>query len=49
MFWHGDGTRPNHIGIYAGDRQMLVAPRTGDVVKYQEIGRTPARIRRVIV
>lgn len=48
VFWHGNAGRPNHIGIYAGDGKMLVAPRTGDVVRYQEITRTPDRIRRVI-
>lgn len=48
VFWRGDGSRPNHIGIYAGEGRMLVAPRTGDVVKYQDISRTPHEIRRVI-
>jgi peptidoglycan DL-endopeptidase CwlO len=48
VFWRGDGSRPNHIGIYAGDGQMLVAPRTGDVVKYQKITRTPDSIRRIV-
>jgi cell wall-associated NlpC family hydrolase len=48
VFWRGDGKRPNHIGIYAGDGRMLVAPRTGDVVKYQEITRTPDSIRRIV-
>jgi peptidoglycan DL-endopeptidase CwlO len=47
VFWYADGTRPNHIGIYAGDGQMLVAPRTGDVVRYQQLTRTPHEIRRV--
>jgi peptidoglycan DL-endopeptidase CwlO len=37
VFWNGDGSRPNHIGIYAGEGRMLVAPRTGDVVRYQDI------------
>lgn len=48
VFWRGDGKRPNHIGIYAGDGRMLVAPRTGDVVKYQKITRTPDSIRRIV-
>lgn len=48
VFWRGDGKRPNHIGIYAGDGRMLVAPRTGDVVKYQRITRTPDSIRRIV-
>jgi peptidoglycan DL-endopeptidase CwlO len=47
VFWYADGKRPNHIGIYAGDNRMLVAPRTGDVVRYQELSRTPHEIRRV--
>ena len=48
VFWRGSGSRPNHIGIYAGDGKMLVAPRSGDVVRYQEITRTPDAVRRVI-
>lgn len=48
VFWRASGGRPNHIGIYAGGGQMLVFPRTGDVVRYQEISRTPDAIRRVI-
>jgi cell wall-associated NlpC family hydrolase len=47
VFWRGNGTRPNHIGIYAGGGRMLVAPRTGDVVRYQQITRPPDGIRRV--
>jgi peptidoglycan DL-endopeptidase CwlO len=48
VFWRGNGSRPNHIGIYAGEGRMLVAPRTGDVVRYQEITRTPDAVRRVL-
>lgn len=48
VFWQGNGSRPNHIGIYAGEGTMLVAPRSGDVVKYQEIRRPPDGIRRVV-
>lgn len=48
VFWKGSGSRPNHIGIYAGEGRMLVAPRTGDVVRYQEITRTPDAVRRII-
>ncbi len=48
VFWRGSGSRPNHIAIYAGDGQMLVAPRTGDVVRYQQISRTPDAIRRIV-
>lgn len=48
VFWKGSGARPNHIGIYAGEGRMLVAPSSGDVVRYQEITRTPDAVRRVI-
>lgn len=48
VFWSGNGRRPNHIGIYAGEGRMLVAPRTGDVVRYQEITRTPDAVRRIL-
>jgi peptidoglycan DL-endopeptidase CwlO len=47
VFWRGDGRRPNHIGIYAGEGRMLVAPRTGDVVRYQTITRAPDAVRRI--
>ncbi|MBK7722276.1 MAG: transglycosylase SLT domain-containing protein [Austwickia sp.] len=42
------GDPVDHIGIYVGDNQMLVAPRTGDVVKIQKLYRTPTAIRRVL-
>jgi len=48
LFWRGTGSRPNHIGIYAGDGTMLVAPRTGDVVRYQQVTRTPDVVTRVV-
>ena len=48
VFWHGEGDRPNHIGIYAGDGKFLEAPRTGLNVRYREIASTPDTIRRVI-
>ena len=38
----------DHIGIYAGDGLMVVAPHRGDVVKVQRITSTPTAIRRVI-
>jgi hypothetical protein len=31
------GTPVDHVGIYAGDGKMVVAPHTGDVVKLQEV------------
>ncbi len=38
----------NHIGIYVGNGQMIHAPRTGEVVKVEDIDRPIATIRRVI-
>ena len=38
----------DHIGIYAGGGKMIVAPKTGDVVKIQDIYETPTAIRRVL-
>lgn len=42
------GEPVDHIGIYAGNNLMVVAPKRGDVVKMQEIYRTPSAIRRVL-
>src|SRR4051812_5984568 len=43
------GSPVDHIGIYAGDGKMVVAPHTGDVVKVQDIApRTPTAIRRIL-
>ncbi len=42
------GSPVDHIGIYAGNNTMVVAPRSGDVVKVQEITRTPTAIRRIL-
>ena len=42
------GDPVDHIGIYAGNNMMVVAPKTGDVVKVQEIYREPSAIRRVL-
>jgi len=42
------GSPVDHIGIYAGDGKMVVAPHTGDVVKIQNVYRTPTAIRRIL-
>lgn len=42
------GSPVDHIGIYVGDNTMIVAPRTGDVVKIQTLYRTPTAIRRIL-
>jgi cell wall-associated NlpC family hydrolase len=38
----------DHIGIYAGNGLMVVAPKTGDVVKVQPVYEPPTAIRRVL-
>lgn len=42
------GTPVDHIGIYAGNGTMVVAPHRGEVVKIQQITLTPTAIRRVL-
>ena len=42
------GSPVDHIGIYAGDGKMIVAPSRGDVVKIQDVYGTPSAIRRVL-
>jgi hypothetical protein len=42
------GSPVDHVGIYAGEGQMVVAPRRGDVVKVQDVYDTPVAIRRVL-
>jgi cell wall-associated NlpC family hydrolase len=38
----------DHIGIYAGNGLMVVAPKSGDVVKVQNVYDAPTAIRRVL-
>jgi hypothetical protein len=43
LFWHEDPTDPgniDHVAIYAGNNMMLVAPHTGDYVKYVPVPMT---------
>lgn len=42
------GSPVDHIGIYAGDGMMLVAPKAGDVVKLEKVYTTPTAIRRIL-
>ena len=45
--WSGTGGRANHIAIYMGDGKMMHSPRTGDVVKVDNIrSAPPTAIRR---
>ncbi len=36
-----------HIAIYVGDGRMIAAPKAGDVVKVQDVYKTPTAIRRL--
>ncbi|MGG5259663.1 transglycosylase SLT domain-containing protein [Phycicoccus avicenniae] len=36
-----------HIAIYVGDGKMIAAPKAGDVVKVQDVYKTPSAIRRI--
>lgn len=42
------GSPVDHIGIYAGNNKMVVAPRAGEVVKVQDVYATPVAIRRIV-
>ncbi|MEL6985269.1 MAG: C40 family peptidase, partial [Actinomycetota bacterium] len=42
------GQPVNHVALYVGDGKMLHAPRTGEVVKIEEIDRPINSIRRVV-
>lgn len=49
VYWAGRDGRPNHIGIYTGNGQMLHAPRTGDVVRVGSVRTAaPDAIRRIV-
>jgi hypothetical protein len=41
-------TPVDHIGIYVGNNRMIVAPRTGDVVKIQDVPGDITAIRRIL-
>jgi soluble lytic murein transglycosylase-like protein len=38
----------SHIGIYAGDGKMVVAPHSGEVVRIETITKQPTAIRRIL-
>jgi hypothetical protein len=42
------GDPVDHIGIYVGNNRMIVAPRTGDVVKVQDVPSDFTAIRRIL-
>ncbi len=42
------GSPVDHIGMYVGNNKMLVAPHSGDVVKIQDVYKTPTAIRRIV-
>ncbi len=40
LFWHYDPTDPtdiDHVGIYVGNGEMVVAPHTGEYVRYEPV------------
>ncbi len=41
LFFGATRTDPSHVGLYAGDGDMIHAPRTGDVVKRVEVLTAP--------
>ena len=43
------GSPPHHVGIYAGNGQMVDAPHTGSTVGLQKLWGTPSAIRRVLL
>jgi peptidoglycan DL-endopeptidase CwlO len=42
------GSPVHHVGIYAGNGQMIDAPKPGDNVKLEKVWETPTSIRRVV-
>lgn len=49
VYFERQAPRPDHIGMYAGGGQWVVAPKTGDVVKLQAVDLSQATtIRRVL-
>lgn len=47
LFMQGSGGSLTHVGIYAGNNQWWVAPKTGDVVKLQTLYSTGYVVGRV--
>jgi cell wall-associated NlpC family hydrolase len=43
LVFFGSGNYASHVGIYAGDGQMIDAPDTGSVVRYDTIPTTPGQ------
>jgi cell wall-associated NlpC family hydrolase len=49
VYFERQHPRPDHIGMYAGNGQWVVAPKTGDVVKMQSVDLSKATtIRRIL-
>lgn len=49
VFFQRERPAPDHIGMYAGNGQWVVAPKTGDVVKMQSVDLSKATtIRRIL-
>lgn len=50
LLFFENGIQPgvDHVAIYLGNNKMIAAPKAGDVVKIQNVYKTPAAIRRVL-
>lgn len=50
LLFFENGIQPgvDHVGIYLGGGKMIAAPKAGDVVKVQDVYKTPVAIRRVL-
>ncbi len=49
VYFERQAPRPDHVGMYAGGGEWIVAPKTGDVVKRQKVDLSEATtIRRVL-
>ncbi|NAS24628.1 hypothetical protein GT755_23420 [Herbidospora sp. NEAU-GS84] len=46
LFFGATRTDPSHVGLYAGDGDMIHAPKTGDVVKRVEVLAAPVWMKR---
>ncbi|GLX97507.1 NlpC/P60 family protein [Herbidospora sp. NBRC 101105] len=46
LFFGATKTDPSHVGLYAGDGDMIHAPKTGDVVKRVEVLAAPVWMKR---
>jgi cell wall-associated NlpC family hydrolase len=41
LVFYYSSSRPSHVGIYAGNGQIIHAPKPGAVVRYEAVGNMP--------